>query len=167
MFYYFDSEGGTLTILKRSNFQILKTFSMNLSFFSFYKQDLQKRSLLVFFDHSQLYEIDIDLGKVLVDTTFSDFQMLYHSNINFPNKLITGRSRNDDLLFINYYTSKMELNFTNCTTSLGISYDRNIDLVADLIIKKNMREFYILTTTYRLFSFYVYDRINNNDAIIF
>ncbi len=61
----------------------------------------------------------------------------------------------------------MELNFTNCTISLGISYDRNIDLVADLIIKKNMREFYILTTTYRLFSFYVYDRINNNEAIIF
>ncbi len=61
----------------------------------------------------------------------------------------------------------MELNFTNCTTSLGISYDRNIDQLADLIIKKDMREFYILTTTHRLFSFYIYDRINNNDPITF
>ena len=30
-----------------------------------------------------------------------------------------------------------------------------------------MREFYILTTTYRLFSFFIYDRINNNDPITF
>ncbi len=61
----------------------------------------------------------------------------------------------------------MELNFTNCTTSLGILYDRNIDQLADLIIKKDMREFYILTTTYRLFSFYIYDRINIKDPITF
>ncbi len=61
----------------------------------------------------------------------------------------------------------MELNFTNCTTSLGISYDREIDLLADLQIKKDMREFYILTTTHRLFSFYIYDRINNKDPITF
>jgi hypothetical protein len=61
----------------------------------------------------------------------------------------------------------MELNFTNCTTSLGILYDRNIDQIADLIIKKDMREFYILTTTYRLFSFYIYDRINIKDPITF
>jgi hypothetical protein len=61
----------------------------------------------------------------------------------------------------------MELNFTNCTTSLGILYDRNIDQVADLIIKKDMREFYILTTTYRLFSFYINDRQNSNDPITF
>ncbi len=61
----------------------------------------------------------------------------------------------------------MELNFTNCTTSLGILYDRNIDKVADLIIKKDMREFYILTTTYRLFSLYIYDRNNINDPVTF
>ncbi len=61
----------------------------------------------------------------------------------------------------------MELNFTNCTTSLGILYDRKIDKVADLIIKKDMREFYILTTTYRLFSLYIYDRNISNDPITF
>jgi hypothetical protein len=61
----------------------------------------------------------------------------------------------------------MELNFTNCTASLGILYDRNIDKVADLIIRNDMREFFILTTTYRLFSFYINDRINNNDPITF
>ncbi len=61
----------------------------------------------------------------------------------------------------------MELNFTNCTTSLGILYDVKIDIVASLQIKKNMREYYILTTTHRLFSFYINDRINNNDPITF
>jgi hypothetical protein len=81
--------------------------------------------------------------------------------------LITGISKDNDLIFINYYTRKMELNFTNCTTSLLIFYDKNIDQIADINIKKDMREFYILTTTHRLFSFYIYDRINNNDPITF
>ncbi len=61
----------------------------------------------------------------------------------------------------------MELNFTNCTISLGIIYDRKKDILADLIVKNDMRGFYILTTTYRLFSFYIYDKINKNDPITF
>jgi hypothetical protein len=61
----------------------------------------------------------------------------------------------------------MELNFTNCISSVGILFDKNIDRFADLQIKKDMREFYMLTTTHRLFSFYIYDRINNNDPITF
>ncbi len=76
-------------------------------------------------------------------------------------------SNDNDLLFINYYTNKLELNFTNCTTSLGIFYDKSIDEIADLQIKKDMREFYILTKTHRLFSLYIYDRINSNDPITF
>jgi hypothetical protein len=61
----------------------------------------------------------------------------------------------------------MELNFTNCTSSLGILYDRNIDHIADIIVKKDARGFYILTTTYRLFSFYIDDRKNSYDPITF
>ncbi len=78
-----------------------------------------------------------------------------------------NNNNDNDLLFINYYTNKLELNFTNCTTSLGILYDKNIDEIADLQIKKDMREFYILTKTHRLFSLYIYDRINSNDPIHF
>ena len=86
------------------------------------------------FDSNIVYEIDVDVGRILVYTNISNFSILSISRINFPNKLITGFSKDNDLIFINYYTSKIELNFTNCTTSLGISYDRNIDQVADLII---------------------------------
>ena len=61
----------------------------------------------------------------------------------------------------------MKALFTLGTISLGIIYDRKKDILADLIVKNDMRGFYILTTTYRLFSFYIYDRINNNDPIKF
>jgi hypothetical protein len=61
----------------------------------------------------------------------------------------------------------MELNFTNCTQSFGILFDKNEEFIVDIIIKKDMREFYILTITHRLFSIYIYDRININDPITF
>ncbi len=92
------------------------------------------------FNQKIVYEIDVDLGNILVKTFISnytlnfDFFLKLIPEINFPNKLITGFSSDNDLVFINYYTGKMELNFTNCTTTMGISFDKNKDLVADLVM---------------------------------
>ncbi len=118
---------------------------------------------MTFDNNNIIYEIDINLGALVKNTTLNNNYMLtWRSIINFPNKLISAFSYNDDLLLIDYYNSKMELNFTEILTINGIDYDSKVDMIADLKLKNNMREFMILTTTHRIFSLYIYDRINND-----
>ncbi len=56
----------------------------------------------------------------------------------------------------------MELNLTEIFAKNGIIFNKYIEIIAGIVLKKNMREFLIMTTTHRLFSLYVYDRINND-----
>ena len=58
----------------------------------------------------------------------------------------------DDLVLLNYYTMNIDYNFTNVITSLGIEYDKAIDIIIDISINRISKEFLIITNTYRLFS---------------
>jgi hypothetical protein len=78
------------------------------------------------FDSNLLYEFDIDLGTILINTTINDYSLSKFSKINFPNKIITGLSKENDLVFINYYDGRMEMNFTELATINGIILDKNL-----------------------------------------
>jgi hypothetical protein len=66
------------------------------------------------------------------NTSINEYFLHSVSKINFPNKLIIAFSKNDDLLLIDYYNSKMELNFTEILTNNGIIYDRDVDKISTI-----------------------------------
>ncbi len=121
MFLYKKSNNGTLNILRRSNFQVLKIFSLDLEESCYFRQE-QSKNLLVVFDYKTIYELDIKLGTILKNTSFNDYYLSWNSAINFPNKLIIAFSKDGDLLLIDYYNSKMELNFTDFLLKNGIIF---------------------------------------------
>ena len=71
------------------------------------------------FDKKNIYEIDINLGTIVKNSSLNNYFLSSLSIINFPNKLIAAFSDNDDLLLIDYYNSKMEINFTEICENEG------------------------------------------------
>jgi hypothetical protein len=61
---------------------------------------------------------------IVKNTSFSYYTLSPLSEINFPNKLIIGFSNNYDILLIDYYNGKIELNLTEIFANNGIIYDR-------------------------------------------
>jgi hypothetical protein len=96
----------------------------------------------------------------LKNTTFNNFQIYEHvTNVCFKNKLITTK-KEYDLIFLNYYNNKLEINFTESVKNMGIEYDRNLELILDVVLKKNNETstgYLILTSTSRIFIITIYD----------
>ncbi len=97
-------------------------------------QDFQSNKFLVGFSQNYIYEIEIESGTILTNTSIIDFSIFYDARIQFSNKLITGYSNLQDLVLINYYTGKIELNFTECSEKYEIPFDKTTEMIVDIQI---------------------------------
>ena len=61
----------------------------------------------------------------------------------------------------------MELNLTESLILNGIKFDKSKENIVDIQLKKYQKEFLILTSTYRLFSILIIDKLTNEDKINF
>ncbi len=80
-----------------------------------------------------MYEFNLDTASLLKNNTFNNFVLDdYLAIVCFNNKLITTRNE-ENLLFLNYYNSKMEINFTESVKNLGIEFDQNKEIIMDIV----------------------------------
>jgi hypothetical protein len=102
-----------------------------------------------------VYEFSLDSGTLLNNITFYNYILNdYLVIVCFNNKLITTRTE-ENLLFLNYYNSKLEINFTESVKNIGIEFDQNKEIIMDIVeknINETSTELLILTQQSRLFT---------------